>query len=218
MVMNVKVREDAILEGLRQKYESIGYQFFAHPVAEMVPPFLGSYVPDAIAIGPKDKLIIEVKSRAHREQDRALNDIAKKVGEFPEWKFLVFFDSEASQEDAGVVTEVQLRDQINRVRTLMNTEDQDLAFIVAWATLEAALRLLRVRQARSTPRYTSPNQLVETLATEGLVDTNIARRLRDLVKQRNAIVHGEPTSEVERVNVFLLMQIIENVVELIRQT
>lgn len=57
-----QVRESRVLDLLAERYRAQGYTFFKYPSKEVLPPFLGVYRPDAIALGPKDNVAIEVQT------------------------------------------------------------------------------------------------------------------------------------------------------------
>ena len=60
-------REDRVLDVLQQRYEERGFTFFKYPPRDLLPTFLGNYLPDAIALGKDENIAIEVKSRADRD-------------------------------------------------------------------------------------------------------------------------------------------------------
>lgn len=57
--------ESNVLRNLRRVSEARGMKFYVNPPREVVPDFLGSYQPDAIAVGPNGGTVIELKHREH---------------------------------------------------------------------------------------------------------------------------------------------------------
>ena len=56
-----ETREEVLLESLLPRYEAEGFTVIIHPSSSFLPPFMGSYRPDAIALSPDKKIAIEVK-------------------------------------------------------------------------------------------------------------------------------------------------------------
>src|SRR5215207_11081681 len=89
-------RERIILENLRQRYEGDGYTFFAYPPRDLVPPFLEDYRPDAIAIGPRGRVAIEVKLHRGAAGTAQLSKVASLFSDHPDWQFIVVYSDEGS--------------------------------------------------------------------------------------------------------------------------
>jgi Holliday junction resolvase len=75
--MSAKTIENVVLERLVPDLESQGYDVFVHPSRQIVPSFLGTYVPDLIALRDDKNLVIEIKHRGGRAEN-VLEDLAKR--------------------------------------------------------------------------------------------------------------------------------------------
>jgi hypothetical protein len=83
--------EVEFLWGLRSRYEAEGFTFTVEPDRSMLPPFLGSYVPDALARKPGVNIAVEVKRNQSRTTQASLQDIRRLFDGHPDWQFNVYF-------------------------------------------------------------------------------------------------------------------------------
>jgi Holliday junction resolvase len=75
--MNIETAENVVLERLVPDLKSQGYDVFVHPDRQMVPPFLGAYLPDVIALRDDKNLVIEIKQGSNRAE-KTLQELAKR--------------------------------------------------------------------------------------------------------------------------------------------
>jgi uncharacterized protein YutE (UPF0331/DUF86 family) len=85
--------------------------------------------------------------------------------------------------------------------------------LVGWASLEAAARRLLTSQF-SKPQ--TPGRLVDVLAEAGNLTPSEADRLRELVKLRNAFIHGDLSAVVTKEDVQQMISILKTVNEQIK--
>ena len=62
--------------------------------------------------------------------------------------------------------------------------------------MEAFTRALHAREANSD-RPMIPSEMIGWLAQSGNIDAPTERMLRSMVRTRNALVHGDPSVEIE---------------------
>jgi uncharacterized protein YutE (UPF0331/DUF86 family) len=206
----VQSRERRVLDALQQNYEARGFSFFKYPSRELIPEFLGDYTPDAIALGPNGNIVIEVKSSPRATAGFPAAQIAERFRNQSGWKFELIFAEEANFEDNSIPPaskELILR-QLAEIRALAATGHERAAFILAWGALEAAARISLSGPLHQPMTATS---LVEFLEREGLVSSATARRLRNLINARNAIVHGDLSRKTVQKEVLFLVRCIEGV-------
>jgi hypothetical protein len=200
--------ETHFIESLRSRYEDRGFTFIVHPKKAQVPDFLGSYVPDALALKPDRNIAIEVKRRQGPVAERSLKDIRRLFLGHPDWQFDVIFMGADPLESVSIPipTLTTVHRRMEEVRTLISIGEPRPAFIMAWSLLEAALR---VANGGVGSRPQTPGTVVQTLAMNGHVDPDMERRLRDLIDLRNHIAHGDLTAEPADADVELLLAAIE---------
>jgi hypothetical protein len=169
-----QVRESRVLDLLAERYRAQGYTFFKYPSKEVLPPFLGVYRPDAIALGPKDNVAIEVQTG-----DKGNHLLPKLFEGQKTWRFEVVLAREFPAEE----------------------EFDKPSFKEVNNLIEEANRLLAAGSNELDPEShrfaTSALALAEYLESQGLADEQAGKRLRECAKYRNKLVHGlwdEPLS------------------------
>ena len=180
---------------LRQAFEARGMKFHIHPSREIIPEFLGGFQPDAMALGPDGGVIIEVKSRKSPGLERNLSEIAKKVSGQKGWEFRLIYLNPLMDEIPSIAkpTPEQLQNTFREIEALTEGGHSAAAFVIAWAALESLARLAR---GDVGTRNVSPLQAIQILAEEGYLENQIAGGLRDMVRLRNAVVHGDLSVDV----------------------
>ncbi len=208
MTIDIESREAAILDRLKDRYEQQRYQFFAQPGRDLIPAFLGNFRPDAIALKPGDRLIIEVKLKkpaAHVEA--RLAEIARKVAMQSGWRFTVLVEDESPEGEFRVrpSSHSEIARQLAEAAALADAGHARAAFILSWAVLEAVARASR---STLTDRPLSPMQTIQDLAMHGLIEEAAADRLRGMLAVRNAVAHGDFSVAVDPAAVRFLIGLI----------
>jgi hypothetical protein len=83
--------------------------------------------------------------------------------------------------------EIQL--QLAEANTLLNAGHPKAGLLLAWASIEALLRLVVSREGLPA-RGSDPAALMRRAASEGLIDQDDYASLSNAFKVRSAIVHG----------------------------
>jgi uncharacterized protein YutE (UPF0331/DUF86 family) len=203
-------QESEILRLLQSNYESEGYTFIPHPMTDLVPQFLKNYRPDALALSEKDSIVIEVRARHSAQGDKQLSQIAEIVEKQPGWKFRVVYAGSIISDDAfGKPSKESLQNEFAEIDQLIEKDYLRAAMVLAWAGLEAATRTLPLPEPSAT-RVVSPRQLVDWLTFAGFIDQENSRRLRQLVNVRNAVVHGQLDTKVNREDVLFVRKLLDD--------
>ncbi len=186
--MKSDILEQTILERLLPELEADGYQVIREPRRSIIPPFLGSYLPDLIALREDGNLAIEVASGTD-SGSRKLGDIAKLFEGQKGWKFKIYWASN-SEIEAPLRTQSinDIEDTLAQVEALVADGHVSAGFLLSWAIFEAiARRILADRFVRPQ----TPGRLIEIMANEGVLTPSEADRLRLLATFRNRFIHGE---------------------------
>src|SRR5260370_41498384 len=93
----VETRESDLLENLLPQYEAEGFTVFLHPSSAMLPPFMGGYRPDAVAIKSDKKIAIEVKRYAPNSKSN-IKHISEIFAQHTEWELRVYYVPVRPQE------------------------------------------------------------------------------------------------------------------------
>lgn len=177
------------IELLKPGLQEEGYTIYFQPDGQFLPPFMGSYIPDAIAIGPegKKKLAIEVVASPDPKQDRITN-LNRVFASSSDWQLkLIYANPEPIEEFRLPPSTESIRTSIGAIERLISDQQFAPAMLMGWATLEALGRLLLpARFVRALP----PSGVVSTLAGEGCILPSQADFLRKLALVRNQLTHG----------------------------
>jgi hypothetical protein len=197
MTSAAEERESTVLELLRERYESEGYEVFLHPSPSVLPAAFAGYRPDAIAVRGNDRIVIEVQTKGSRSGDARLQDLVSRFSNVPGWKFVVFtapVGAEPQTFEPPSVLEMQT--EIDQARHLLEMGSPRAALVIAWAVLESIVHVFApVGNLRGGRSHTAM-QVVQQLEMRGLVKSDVARRLRKVIPLRNAVVHGDLKASV----------------------
>lgn len=191
--MNVFEQSRQIIELLKPRLEADGYTVYLHPPRKLLPPFMGSYKPDAIALGPRKKIAIEVivEGEPAKEKEQNLKQLFEKSGE---WELSVYYARpSAPLNKVAAASRSAIEDSIRSVEQLVSEGRLAPALLTAWGTFEALGRVL-LPEKLAFPQ--SPARLVEVLATSGHVTPSEADVLRTIANRRNEAAHGALEMEV----------------------
>jgi uncharacterized protein YutE (UPF0331/DUF86 family) len=180
-------RKAQILDSIVPKLEAEGYSVYLQPTQQLLPTFMGDYVPDAIALGQPRNVAIEIAlegatSESKLTRLRGLFDDAK------DWELRVFYVRPATAIDSvEAASKDAIKESLASIERLRSNGQTQPALLMAWATLEAIGRALLPRKFR---RPQTPGRLIEVLATDGFVTPSEADVLRRLANGRNGLIHG----------------------------
>lgn len=214
MEATLQEQEADFLQTLRSEYEGRGYRFYIHPTEHHLPSFLASYRPDAIAISPKESIVIEVKARREASNEPRLSKIARLIEKQPGWKLKIYYRAATIPRLYDVPTKNSVKEQLTEAEKLFASGHARAAFIIAWAALEAAARAANPSDERG--RVMMPRELVEWLAYEGHIDPSASRQLRDLIPLRNAIVHGASEVALKHEDFRFLQTVLQSLINEIK--
>ncbi len=179
--------------------------FYVDPPRKVVPDFLGSYQPNAIARGPEGGIIIGVTYPGSGRAEKRLAEISQKVSHQKGWTFQLVYLNLLDEEPIAKPTWQQLQAAFREIETLVSGGHHAAALDNAWAVLEALARLATTES--ETERFsTSPLHAVQALAGEGFVENEVADRLRCLARLRDAVIHGDLSADVPANQVETLVQ------------
>jgi hypothetical protein len=208
MMSEGQLWESNVLRNLQAASEARGLTFYVNPPREVIPDFLGSYQPDAIAVGPEGGIIIEVKRGRSSEYETQVAAIAQRIANQKGWEFRVVYLNPPMDETPPIKepSPEQLETAFKEIGALANAGHQAAALVTGWATLESLARLASAKSGAKSPRGVSPIQAIQRLAEEGYIENEDADRLRALAQLRNAVVHGDFSTAVSSEQVEILLR------------
>jgi uncharacterized protein YutE (UPF0331/DUF86 family) len=198
MISEARLVESNALRNLQKLSEARGLKFYINPPREIVPDFLGDFRPDAIALGPEGGIVVEVKFQRGPASEKHLATIARRVSAQKGWEFRAIYLNPPLDEVPPIEkpTSEQLQATFREIEELIKAGHRVAAFARAWAALESLARLASSNNEARTATSLSPIQVIQTLAEEGHVENEAADRLRQMVKLRNAVIHGDLSVDV----------------------
>jgi hypothetical protein len=210
--------ETEILEVLRDRYLSEGYQFIVQPSRDLTPSFLGNYRPDAIALKGSGGVVFEIKSSDPKQVGNHMAEIARRFDGHPEWRFELVFASNFVGERrpfAGIAEFKPLSDREfgllrSEVAILSDQGHHAAALLMAWALLEAAGRRALSEEAGGAKRLLTGWQLIEQLFHLGLFHPDDLKMMRRLFEKRNAVAHAVPSAIVGAEDVTTILKLVDD--------
>jgi Holliday junction resolvase len=187
------------LERVAQEYRDKGYHVIVEPTLSQTPDFVREFRPDIIATSGKESLIIEVKQVSHeRDRDR-VRAIAQLVERRPGWRFIVVTpqprEGVLPGEALRLMDASKVRELLREAQALADATHYKGALLLAWAAVEAAMRLAAQQQAID-PRRPDTWTLMRELVSNGTLDRESYQQLSDFFRLRSALAHGFDPLEV----------------------
>lgn len=202
------ITEREILDHEVERLRAEGYDVYVDPGPSLVPDFLGSYRPDAVAEREGSKIALEVVSRTDPAQTR-LGEVAAIFERHPEWEFRVVWAEPAEGATRlPVQTKDEIRAAIVEIKKLRSEKHFRPSFLLGWAAFEAAARA--VAETRFG-RAQTPVRLVQALGEEGYLTPDETDAMRSLTEKRNRLVHGMLDAPVDGEDVDKLIRALEAV-------
>lgn len=185
--MSSQLREADVLENIVPQLEAEGFEVYSRPSMNLLPPFMQSFPPDAIALREDKKLAIEVVRRGSSTEKR-LDKLRELLAGRRDWELRVYWISPSNTpEPIDAASGKDIERAIEGIEQLTSAGLHGPALLMAWATLEGVGRALLPEKLA---RPQTPARLVEVLAGDGYVTPSEADRLRQLAKIRNQLIHG----------------------------
>jgi hypothetical protein len=201
-VASVLLNERNALDEIEARLVDEGYRFLRDPERDKLPSFLQGLRPDAIAIGKKPSIVIEVLRVRTNATDTRVQKIRELIEGTNDWTLKVVYLSQY-----GVpMTMVDMHTITSSLEGAARVTETDprAGLLIAWATLEATLRHLQPDRAG---RSLSPLSLVDLLVSQGLLSQIDGNELAKLARIRNAVAHGQLDTTPSREEVLLLVGI-----------
>lgn len=186
--MSAPEQEMDVLNSIVPKLQAEGYAVHVHPPRSMLPSFMQSYMPDAIALGVPKNLAIEVVVEGSSTPALLFN-LKERFEHSRDWDLRVYYARPSDERRSlEVVSEAEINGSLATVGKLIELGECKAALLMSWASFEAIGRALFPKRF-VLPQ--SPAQLVEVLATDGQLLPNEADTLRRLAGLRSKLIHGK---------------------------
>ena len=206
MTISAYEAEAIALDRLAPQLEAEGYRVIRQPAAGDLPDFLAGRRPDAIAVGKKPCLVIEVLRKEGSIALKKVRDLRVLLKGQEDWDLKVYYFS-SMEPLLEPVSDAATCDAVAAARSVVETEPR-AALLFAWSILEATTR---VRTNAADPRPLNPNSLVNLLVGEGYVDQDTGAELFRMAKVRSQVAHGQIDIAPRAEDVRFLLAVAEDV-------
>ncbi|GGL28752.1 DUF4145 domain-containing protein [Caulobacter rhizosphaerae] len=185
-MVSAMLNEQAALDNLESRWTKRGYQVIRRPSADQLPGFLRGFQPDAIAVGAKPQLVIEVMQRGGGSTETKLKQLQSLFSGQADWRLEVVYAT-ADGAPLETITPHDIRTALGEARRLSDDAPRS-ALMMAWASLEAIGRRLEPTLAA---RSLSTGSLIDLLISTGHLPQTESALLFRLSSTRNAVAHGQ---------------------------
>jgi hypothetical protein len=173
-----------------------GYRVLVEPPSNSLPEFLRPFRPDLVAESEDESLVIEMTSRDRHSDPVYWRELTNAVEEHPGWRLELVLAPPPNGQRLPALSAAEIKDRLRSSALLTGQGQTNAAFLLNWSALEAAMRHVCDREELDPPDYRTAT-LISRLYTEGEMDREDYDRLMELMRQRNAIVHGMSAPPVE---------------------
>jgi hypothetical protein len=185
---------------LAEEYRSRGYEVIEEPSPAQLPDFLSGYRPDLLVRKGDEAIVIEVKSRSSLAQDAQIRDLAQLLQAKPHWNFELVIVGEGERISAPEGARPFERDDILRgieaAEKLLESGFPEAALLLAWSTSEATVRLL-IEEEGIVLDHLNPPYILKQAVMNGVIARDEYNFLTNVIKYRNALVHGFKTIDFD---------------------
>jgi hypothetical protein len=188
------------LKRVAETYTRQGYQVTIRPNPEVLPPFAKDFRVEILAKREAEGVLVAVKrDRNELAADSNLTRYAEIIGLQTGWRFdfaILEAESPSPKEIDGAndFSEEDIGKSFSESSEMVRAGFARPALITAWAGFEAAMRL-RLRAAGERAGWgTAPRSMLNELYSNGVITVEEFRKLENLFRVRNQIVHGFTSS------------------------
>jgi REase_AHJR-like len=194
MTVSATTREQQRLREIAREYRARGYEVLLEPTPDQLPAFLRSFRIDMLARNAEENVIVEVRTHESLTDAPELDVIAQALDAHTSWRFelVVTNPKDRATMPFKNATSLNYRDimyRLREARQLSEQEHGEAALLLAWSAAEALLRAIADEEAIASTQ-TSPSQLVKSLFTYGVLDTEQYQTLQAGLHARTMVVHG----------------------------
>jgi hypothetical protein len=186
------------IQRIADEYQRRGYQTMIRPFGGDLPDFVRGAEPDLVAIGQGEKVVVEIKFKESTAGDPKIAALARAVEAHPGWRFELISvgrrtrKTAESRQPKEPIAVTDARERLAAAQR-MATADPEIALLVAWTVIEAAVRAL-LTKADLTPVGAPVGAMLRQAYSFGLISWRDLESLLRHMAVRNAVVHGLRTS------------------------
>ena len=196
MTEDLTIIEQQVADIKAAEYLGKGYK-----VAKKVPlDFLPGYLADLLVEKDGETKVIVIKARSSLRTIPALREMERVVNARQGWSFELQIVGEPERvpipERSRRLDEEAIRAHLTQAELLNGNGLAEAALLIAWAAVEAAVRMLVADEGVQIDRATDPGYALDMAVAHGAISREHYRALRDVMIHRNAVAHGFAVSNV----------------------
>ena len=190
MVREATSTEFLLARQKAEEYRGKGYEVLVEAPLDFMPGFRA----DLIARKGDETRVIAVKSRSSLAAIPRLGELARIIDSKPGWTFELLLVGEPEKLESPDGTQSLDREsvlqRIEEAEEILKLGQFSAAFVLAWSAWEAAARALISEEGISDSAIVTSEHVLEQAIHLGVISRAEHKRMSDLRKVRNALVHG----------------------------
>lgn len=185
---------------IAEEYRSRGYEVIEEPSPEQLPEFLSGYRLDLLARKGDEAIVVAVRTRSSLAKDPQIRELARLLPTKPHWNFELVLVGEGERFNAPEGARPFARDDIlwsiETAERLLESGFSEAALLLAWSASEATVRLLTEEEGIMLDRI-NPLFILKQAVSNGVISRDDYNFLNNVMKYRNALVHGFKTIDFD---------------------
>ena len=193
MIRNATNAEILLTEKTREEYQNKGYTVLRQAPLE----FMSDFVADLVARKDDETIVIEVSTQAGLALNTRISELVETLRTKPGWSFELLLVGEPEKLDLPPATQLlddqEILQHLDHAVRALESGLAEVAFVTAWSALEAATRALISEEIGTNSDITMSGHVLDEAVYLGVISRSDYDDLTDMMKYRNAIVHGFST-------------------------
>ena len=195
MNRNATNAEILLTEKTEEEYRNKGYTVLREAPLE----FMSDFVADLVARKDDETIVIEVSTRAGLALNSRISELVETLRTKPGWSFELLLVGEPEKLDsppsAKLLDDHEILRRLDQAARALESGLTEAAFVTAWSAFEAATKALIAEELGTNSDITVSGHVLDEAVFLGVISRSDYDDLRDMMKYRNAIVHGFSTND-----------------------
>ena len=195
MIRNATNAEILLTEKTEEEYRNKGYTVLREAPLE----FMTDFVADLVARKDDETIVIEVSTRAGLALNPRIGELVETLHAKPGWSFELLLVGEPEKLESPASAQPLYGqgtlERLNQAVRALESGLAEAAFVTAWSALEAATRASIAEEVGTTSDITMSGHVLDEAVFLGIISRSDYDDLRNMMKYRNAIVHGFSPSD-----------------------
>lgn len=213
MIRNATNAEILLTEKTEVDYLNKGYTVLREAPLDFMPDF----VADLVACKDDETIVIEVSTQAGLALNSKISELVETLRTKPGWSFELLLVGEPEKLDppptAQLLDDHEILRRLDQAVSALESGLTEAAFVTAWSALEAATRALIADELGTNSATSMSSYVLDEAVFLGIISRSEYEDLRNMMKYRNAIVHGFSSSDFGGHMVTELIERVKSILE-----